>query len=216
MNQSGAWNCHVLRLSICGPVGLLNNCWASHGDYYLKNCRRYFRRRYATILPLIVSVAACTPIPIYQPPSDTSQSAHLKLSLKDQSLLAGVAIISQTEGEIDCGEPLPNVKKMIVIAKGNPLISDLNPSGTYIPAGRKFTFVAMGLNDGFRECGRIVSFVPKTGSNYEITLTNTTIRSPYSAPTVCPIELIEVIPDTNAKGDVLPVETIYEKCHAPK
>lgn len=173
----------------------------------MKNYNRHVHA--AATLLLMVSLASCAPIPIYQPPTDTTQSAQLKLSLKDESRLLGVAIISRIEGDIICGEPLPNLQKMIVISKGNPLISNLNPSGVYIPAGRRFTLSAMGLNDGFRECGRIVSFVPKAGSRYEITLTNITTRTSDAPPTACPIGLVEVTPGTSTKE---PVETTYEQC----
>jgi hypothetical protein len=158
---------------------------------------------------LALTLTSCAAIPVYEPPTDLAQSAHLRLALKDQSLLAGVATIRHIDGDIICDQPLPNQKKMIVISKGNPLISDLNPSGTYIPAaGKKFTFMAMGLNDGFRECGRVVSFVPKAGNRYEITLVNAAMRGSNSQALACPVEIVDV----SRKENPVSVDVTYETC----
>ena len=175
---------------------------------------RLSRKQYSLLL-IAFGCSACTPIPIYQPPANVSESAHIRLSLKDESLLSGVATISQIEGNIVCGEPLPNLKRLIVISKGNPLISNLNASGTYIPTGQKFTFSAIGLNDGFRGCGKIVSFVPQKTERYEITMANATDRSPSSAPVACPIQVTKTSQSEGAKGVVAkPVAITYEQCQA--
>jgi hypothetical protein len=170
----------------------------------------------AGLLLLALLLASCTPVPIYKPPADTAQAAQLRLAFKDRSLLSGVATIARTEGENICGEPLPNYQKMIVISKGNPLISNLNESGTYIPAGRKFTLVAMGLTDGGKTCGRVLSFVPKTGSRYEITATNP-MGGTVGADPGCAIQVVEVTDynETNA-SPVRPVDFQYEECKPRK
>jgi hypothetical protein len=94
------------------------------------------------------------------------------------------------------------------------LISNLNALGVYIPAGRKLTLSAMAVNDGFPPCNsRIISFVPKIGSVYQINLTNTTVKLPVPAPAICEMELIEVSADLSIKE---PIEITYEKCIPPK
>ena len=165
------------------------------------------------IAVLTVSLNACAPIPIYQPPSDTKNSAHIRLSFEDESILAGVATVSRIEGDIICGEPLPNLERMIVISKGNPLITNVNPTGTYIPAGKKFTFSAVGLNDGFKGCGRVVSFFPKKGRHYEIGLTNKTLRNSYDESIPCPLQVFEVLQgDSGSEKEKSSVEITYEEC----
>lgn len=169
--------------------------------------------RLLTTLLLAASLVSCSSIPIYQPPSDLSASAQLKLSFKDESFLTGIGQLSRTDGDIICKQKLPNYEKMIRISKGrisNPLVSNLNASGVYIPAGRKLTLSAMAVNDGFPPCNsRIISFVPKIGSIYQVNLTNTTVKLPVSAPAICEMELVEVSPDL---GTQEPVEVTYEKC----
>ena len=164
------------------------------------------------MIAAVIALAGCTPIPIYKSAAGVD-TAHIALSFQDQSILAGVAMISRIEGKITCGEPLPNLQRMIVISKGNPLITDVNREGVHIPANKRFTLVATGLNDGFSACGRVISFLPNAGSRYEIAMTNTTVRQSGAAPAACPIGLVEVLPDDSGRK---PVEVVYEECQPAK
>ena len=59
----------------------------------------------ASALFSLVMLQACTPIPIYQAPSPGPDTAKLKLSFTDESLISGVVIVGQVDGEIiyECG-----------------------------------------------------------------------------------------------------------------
>lgn len=173
------------------------------------------RSHIATVLLISLLSAGCTPTPIYKEPIDLDGSARISLSLSDESLLAGIGIVGIVDGKIVCGEPLPNYRKMVVISKGNPLVKDLNRSGARVPAGQTITLSVSGLNDGFKGCGRIISFTPKSGGNYEIRMANKTMRSPYAFANKtieCPIVIAEAIQDKHGNAANTEVDITYESC----
>lgn len=161
-------------------------------------------------------IAGCsTPTPIYKEPTDIADTARLSLSLSDESLIAGIAIVGIVEGEIICGQPLPNYRKMIVISKGNPLVKDLNRNGALIPGGQKIVLSVSGLNDGFKGCGRTFSFTPKPNGNYEIGMANTTMRKYYKWDNVrieCPVVVTEAARDDRGNVVGKGLDITYESC----
>jgi hypothetical protein len=168
-----------------------------------------------TVLLISVLSSGCTPTPIYKEPMDLDHSARVSLSLSDESLISGIAIVGIVDGTIVCGEPLPNYRKMLVISKGNPLVKDLNRNGARVPAGQSITLSVSGLNDGFKGCGRLVSFTPKSGGNYEIGMANKTMRIPFpfaNKVIECPIVIAETSQDEHGKAVYTEVDLTYVSC----
>jgi len=160
---------------------------------------RLFARNCLVTVALVVTLSACTPIPIYKPPSDDVDRAHIKIDFQDQSLLFGVAMLYRVVNPIVCSQPM-KVERMLIINKGNPLIKDLNPTGAEIASGKRMTFTLMGLHDGLASCGRAFSFVPEAGKQYALRASNDAV--PYSSSKPCNLDLLQYTSSDGAAADV--------------
>lgn len=171
----------------------------------------FYPPRKLVLASLAATSVACTPIPIYQPPSDRVDRAHIKIDFQDESLLFGVAILYKVEKPILCGKPM-KVERMVVISKGNPLISDQNPAGVYVPTGRRMTLSSMGLNDKNPACGRAFSFIPEAGKSYSLRVANNSDR--YSGSKPCgEVDLLQYQSSVRTDGASVEVPSFqFEAC----
>jgi hypothetical protein len=145
----------------------------------------------AFTIPLVLS--GCATQPVYVLP-ESAQKAFLKFDFVLHPMAISVAKVSTMGSDWDCNPSIPNAQTLVIISRGNPLVSDVNVAGLNIEAGKKLRVFA----DLIMVCSRYGSFTPKPGSTYDLKLIHT-------PETKCSLELTEV-----GKGPVKDFK--YDQC----
>ncbi|MDO6565925.1 hypothetical protein Q4561_02525 [Alteromonas sp. 1_MG-2023] len=125
-------------------------------------------KKIALLIPLIIT--GCAGMPDYVEPKSTTPSATLKVTNDFDAPLLGYSTFVHTHTETEtCGKSFgaESGARLIVLDKGNPLISELNPDGVKLSAGRKYSFMIMSVA-GMQNCIIYASFSPEADQNYEI------------------------------------------------
>jgi hypothetical protein len=102
-------------------------------------------------------------------------------------------------------------ERMVVIKKGNPLITNQNPTGVHVVAGKRLTFSFVGLNDGHPACRRAFSFVPEADKRYVLRASND--AAPFSSSQDCNVTLmLDISPDeATTKVSTFQIEACSQK-----
>lgn len=171
-------------------------------------------RRYAlvAILPFFIVPTGCTVAPTYRLPEDVQDRAFLTLSYSESSLIAGTVKVSKFQPPAICGKVHSNPETVFVLSRGNPLISNVNPDGVWIPANSKFSFVAISMRDGLPACGYSASFTPKADRAYKLKVLHG-VRNSNSEAGNCSVVVEEIISGNSDTKESIPEESFQlESC----
>lgn len=117
----------------------------------------------------LACLAGCVAVPEYKQTATEATGAYLIPKVETSTLVSGAATVSLFDDPAVCGEPFPNLRHVFKISKGNPLISNLNADGAWVPANVKTNLSVMVLLDG-GFCGMAFSFTPKQGQRYQLNI----------------------------------------------
>lgn len=126
------------------------------------------------VVPVLV-LALCGCAPLYQLPDQRSPRAELKFSYESKMMRPNVATFAYSENSLNCQLGLQEgTKRLAVISRGNPMVSDVNVNGLFVAAEQKFRIKADAIplrpEDG---CFKIVTFTPRGGAAYEVKFVQT-------------------------------------------
>ena len=166
------------------------------------------------LLGIAFLLGGCTPIPIYQQPPSGLARAFVKPVVTTEKIVAGAATVSATTGPATCGKEFPGLRKVLTVSHRNPLVSDLNSEGFWIPAGERFYFVAMVHVDG-AFCGQAASFVPAANGSYAMKLHGQSSYSRYE-PATCSVEITKIDSTRQMAEEKVDPSFTLEACVPPK
>jgi len=116
---------------------------------------------------LLITLAGCASIKEYEQAEPAIPRAFVKVRPEVSSLISSVSMISIVDEINYCGDPAVNLKRAYRRSDGNPLVTDLNIDGFWVPSGKRVPFSAVVLSDK-GTCGVWASFLPEAGKTYEI------------------------------------------------
>lgn len=149
-----------------------------------------------TAIALSLTLISCAKAPLYQATEPTNERAYLKVVYDTDLVFTKVAKFSHIDSQPHCGKPINDIQTLAVLNRGNPLISEVNPDGLPIAAGRLFRLQGLSIPSNPKYlCGLTVTFKPKAGTTYEATL-----RHHDKTQSQCILELAEV----SESGNKLP------------
>lgn len=161
------------------------------------------------IVLLVCLVAGCAGLPDYaEPPTDTPSSKLLFKHDFEAPFLGYSTFVNVHTEEEPCGKSFGSDSgaRLVVLDKGNPLISELNPDGVRLSIDKKYTFMILSVA-GPINCAIYTSFSPKANESYEIKVSGEL----HSFSRSCKAELFKA--DENTK-QLSPVEfEYYGNCH---
>lgn len=166
--------------------------------------------RMALVMAMVALLAGCglaARPPLYQSPPDTTGKAFLKLQYSHASILSGVGRVYRYEGSAagpDCDKPLPGIQTLFVQSRGNPLVSDQNMEGIWIPAGARFYMQVRTLRDTAGICLQYPSFIPKNGASYVLHVAHVPHQSDDGQYVECDVGLTESGDDKGTQKEVAP------------
>lgn len=164
-----------------------------------------------SIVVLVSLVAGCAGLPDYvEPPTDAPSS---KLTIKhdfEAPFLGYSTFINVHTEEESCGKSFGSNSgaRLVVLDKGNPLISELNPGGVKLSIDKKYTFMILSVA-GPINCAIYTSFTPLANESYEIKV----YGELHSFSTSCKAELFKV--DENTKQLSREEFEYYGNCQDP-
>ncbi len=126
----------------------------------------YRNPHYIFSVGLLFLLTGCSQVPVYTAPDASIDRARLKLEFTDESLLAGSVRVVHTSRLAVCRESLPNPERLFIRSNGNPLISNLNKDGVWIPAGKTFSISVRSVVDARVPCDVNASFNPQPSGSY--------------------------------------------------
>jgi len=147
----------------------------------------FLQRAAVLLFPLLA--AGCVSAPTYVLPQDVADRAFLKVDHRDRSIISGALRVDRRTGPPACRNLLMNPafqgsEKLIMKSFGNPLITDVNPDGAWIPAGQKMIFSAIWMADS-THCTVTAAFTPEKDVHYVLGLeTFSKDSKPYCQPRV--------------------------------
>jgi hypothetical protein len=153
-------------------------------------------------------LTGCTIGQRYHVPNETQERSTLKFvysgKYKGNSYLPHVAAFYHDDKPSMCSAAPEGGHRLAVFSRGNPLVAEINTNGLPIAAGRPFRIRAAHIpvrpEDG---CIRVVSFVPRAGSNYEVAFIQT-------GPNACSLKLSETQSDRGV-AEKLPLGGVVEE-----
>ena len=131
---------------------------------------------------VITGLCGCVAIPEYKQIANNSNGAYIVPSLTTLKLLAGAATVDVVDSPAICGEKYLDPKRIFRLAQGNPMISNLNQDGAWVPSSMPINLVVMVMMDGFN-CGQAISFLPEQGGKYRLDISGKSSFSKYIPPT---------------------------------
>ena len=159
-------------------------------------------------------LSGCTSLPAYEQASEDQDRAFVKPVLSTTKLLAGVGNVYAFERPATCGEKFPVQKKLLTISQGNPLVKDVNGSGVWVPAGKRFYFSTLVLMDGF-QCGLAASFMPEKNGSYEMWLSGESSFNRY-VPAKCSVAMMRLEREKAAEAVKVDSSFRLEACLPPQ
>jgi len=119
-------------------------------------------------------LAGCVSAPTYVLPDSVTDRAFLKVDHKDRSIISGALRVDRRTEPPACSNLFMNPafqgsEKVIMKSFGNPLITDINPDGAWIPAGERLMFSAIWMADS-SHCTVTAAFTPEKNSHYVLGL----------------------------------------------
>lgn len=144
-------------------------------------------------------------LPVYSEPMPLGEKAFVKFALNSPfPITVGEIVIN--EGEVKCETMLNSRKKLFVRARGNPLISDENLAGVWLPAGRTVFLAARAITSAEHSCAIAGNFTPRSGVQYELRLGQS--GTPF-ARDLCTLEVFDT------SNPTMPLEDLtILKCEA--
>ena len=121
-------------------------------------------------LLLSILITGCAGMPEYIEPKSNVPTAKLTVINDFDAPFLGYSTFVNTHTESEtCGKSFgaKSAARLIVLDKGNPLISELNHDGVKLSAGNKYSFMIMSVA-GMSNCTIFASFSPKADQSYEI------------------------------------------------
>lgn len=109
-------------------------------------------------------------MPEYIEPEPNTPTSTLKVTNDFDAPFLGYSTFVNTHTETEiCGKSFgaKSAARLIVLDKGNPLISELNPDGVKLSTGNKYSFMIMSVA-GMSNCTIFAAFSPEAGQSYEI------------------------------------------------
>jgi len=104
-----------------------------------------------------------TPPPIYSAPTTLVDKAFVKFDLSS-SFPITLGQVAVFEGKSCEGQP-PNLQRLFVQGRGNPLIQDVNLDGVWLAAGKSVNIAASAFTTGLHYCTANGKFSPRSGVN---------------------------------------------------
>ena len=115
----------------------------------------------------------CASKPIYEAPLPSEPRAFVKFEY-DSVYPISTGDVQSFDGEFLCGDhDLANSKMLYRHGRGNPLITDINPDGTWIHADKIINVRGYAITSYSARCKTAGSFIPKYGDSYTIRLVQT-------------------------------------------
>ena len=164
-----------------------------------------------SIVLLVCLVAGCAGLPDYaEPPIDKPYSKLIIKQDFEAPFLGYSTFVNVHTEEEPCGKSFGSDSgaRLVVLDKGNPLISELNPDGVKLSIDKKYTFMILSVA-GPINCAVYTSFRPKLSESYELKVSGEL----HSFSTSCKAELFKTDENTN---QLSPVEfEYYGNCQEP-
>ncbi|CAN7417832.1 hypothetical protein [Rhizobacter sp. LjRoot28] len=144
-------------------------------------------RSLSVALPIVLT--ACASQRPYEIPPTVTDRAHLQVEFAEESVLSGAVRVDRRIAAHSCDGALMNPlfvdsEQLVVVSKGNPLLSNLNLTGVWIPAGEKAVLAIMSLRDA-RSCSSVVAFDSVKDRRYALR-----VGAP-GAGAQCPLQLVQ-------------------------
>jgi len=141
----------------------------------------------------VTLLSGCAAKPVYVAPASNEPRAFAKFEYVSQFSMTAGQLITY-DGEFICGDhEMQNSQRLYMHGKNNPLIRDINTEGSWIRAGKNFTFYGYAVISTVNRCKIGGSFTPADGGNY-------TIRLTQPSPKGCELEVLDSKTNTLVEG----------------